>query len=86
MRRRDRQISRAIEVKQKYQDELLARPGVVGVGVGMRQREGRFLDEVVIVVTVTKKYNPAALNKDDLLPTELEGVPVDVQEGGRIAP
>jgi hypothetical protein len=39
---------------------------------------------VCIVVTVDKKYGLEDLDDDDVLPTELEGIPVDVQEVGDI--
>ncbi len=60
------------------------RANVVGVGIGFRQRGGRRIDEVVLVVMVEKKVAASALSQEDLLPAELDGVPVDVQEVGRI--
>lgn len=77
-------MSRVHAVKARYESELLSRPGVMGVGVGLRQRRGEFTQEVCIVVTVDKKYGLEDLDDDDVLPTELEGIPVDVQEVGDI--
>ena len=56
--------------------------GVVGVGVGYRQRHGKFTDQVAIVVMVRQKQSTDAIDPADLLPTELEGIPVDVQQTG----
>ena len=58
----------------------------VGVGVGLRSRAGTLTDEVAIIVMVSKKHLRADLSSEDLLPDEIEGVPVDVQEVGEIAP
>lgn len=80
----DEMIDRARAVKAKYETELLAYPGVTGVGVGWRHKAGSFTEEVSIVVMVRKKRAPGDLNPRDILPTELDGIPVDVQESGDI--
>jgi hypothetical protein len=77
-------IERARAVKARHTERLMSLPGVIGVGVGLRQRSGQIADEVVIVVTVRRKLEPGGLSPAELLPTELEGVPVDVQETGEI--
>jgi hypothetical protein len=77
-------FEQARAVKARYESDLLARPGVVGVGVGLRQRGGAYTDEVCIVVMVHRKYPPSDLRPEELLPAALEGVPVDVQEAGDI--
>lgn len=79
------QIEHAREVKQRHEADLLARPGVVGVGIGLRQRGGELTSEVCIVVMVQRKHPPEELNSEELLPRALDGVPVDVQEVGEIA-
>ena len=75
---------RAEEVKARYQEEILTRSNVVGVGVGLRNRGGNLTNEVAIIVMVSKKRLRADLSIADLLPVEIEGVPVDVQEVGEI--
>lgn len=77
-------FERARAVKARYESDLLARPGVVGVGVGLRQRGGAYTDEVCIVVMVHSKRPSSELPPEELLPATLEGVPVDVQEAGEI--
>lgn len=71
-------------VKAKYEDSLLKLPGVIGVGVGMRQRGGQWTDEVCIVVSVQNKLPADALDPKEIVPHELDGVPVDVLEVGEI--
>lgn len=75
---------RAEQVKQRYQEEILAKANVVGVGVGLRSRAGVFTDEVAIIAMVSKKYLKADLPEEELIPEVIEGVPVDVQEVGEI--
>ncbi len=71
-------------VRRAYEDELMAKANVVGVGVGYRQRSGERTDELALVVMVNKKVPEALLSPEDVIPTSLEGVPVDVQEVGEI--
>lgn len=74
----------ALAVKQKYESDLLRRKNVIGVGVGWRTRDGKRTDEVTIVVTVTDKEPLDALDEKDVIPSELDGVPVDVLPVGEI--
>lgn len=69
-------------VKQAHEQELLAKPNVVGVGVGLRQQQGKFTDDVAIVVMVSQKKPSPQLKQEDVIPTEIDGIPVDVQEVG----
>ncbi len=69
-------------VKQAYEKDLLAKANVVGVGVGLRRRRNKLTEKTAIVVMVRRKVPPDQLNREDLIPGEIEGVPVDVQEVG----
>ncbi len=71
-------------VKEKYEEELLQKANVMGVGVGLRKRSGELTDEVVLVVMVTRKVPRAQLAPEDFVPSEIEGVPVDIQEIGHV--
>lgn len=53
-------------------DELLARPGVTGVGVARGDRAGKF---VIVCYLASERHA-------DALPAELEGVPVKPQVTG----
>ena len=76
---------RAEQVKSRYQAEILSKANVVGVGIGLRSRQGKLTEEVAIIVMVTQKQTRAELADEDLVPRDLEGVPVDVQEVGDIS-
>ena len=71
-------------VKRARQAELLRKANVVGVGVGYRRRRGQQTDTVALVVMVSRKLPREQLAPEDLLPHELDGVPVDVQEVGEL--
>ena len=75
-------IARAQAVKARYERELLRKRNVVGVGVGFRERAGRATEEVCIVVSVREKLPPDQLAPQDAIPTQLDGVPVDVKATG----
>ncbi len=66
-------------VKTAYETDLLRKANVVGVGIGLRRRAGMLTSEPVLVVSVTHKVPIAQLDPGDVIPRELEGVPVDVQ-------
>lgn len=81
----DARISEISEVQAKYIDELMAYPHVVGVGIGMRQKDGEYTDELSLVVMVDEKIPLAQLDHNSILPIELEGVGIDVQETGNFS-
>jgi hypothetical protein len=75
---------KAMAVKEKHEGALLQKANVMGVGVGLRMRAGELTDEVVLVVMVTHKVPRAQLAPEDFVPSEIEGVPVDIQEIGHV--
>lgn len=80
----DPTVQHALEVKRRHENELLRRPNVVAVGVGLRTRGGQPTSEVCIVVSVTRKVPATDLKRGEALPATLEGVPIDVVETGVI--
>ncbi len=73
---------RAQAVKEAHEEALMRLPNVVGVGVGLRSKGGVYTSEVGLVVMVRRKVPRAALKPEEVIPSEIEGVPVDVQEVG----
>ena len=80
----DQEIERIVEVKERHEQELLRKANVTGVGVGRRVVKGKKTDEPAIVVFVTKKVPRSQLREEDIIPRELEGFKVDVQQTGVI--
>jgi hypothetical protein len=75
---------RALMVKQAHEQELLGKPNVVGVGVGLRQQGGMLTDVIALIVMVRRKLGVSQIDPANLIPSEIDGVPVDVQEVGEI--
>ncbi len=67
------------EVKKKFEGELMALPNVTGVGLG--ERDGT----QVIKVFVVRKMPLETLSASERVPSELEGVPCDVEELGVVS-
>lgn len=75
-------VARAQAAKAKYEKELMRKRNVVGVGVGFQERAGQSTSQVCIVVSVREKLPLDQLAPQDVIPTELDGVPVDVKATG----
>ncbi len=80
------EIEKVQAVKESYQDLLMSKPNVVGVGIGLRQAGGKRTDQLGLVVMVQRKLPAAQLKPDEILPAQIDGVPVDVQEVGQFSP
>lgn len=65
-------------VLRKHEDALLDYPNVNAVGIG--ERAG----QPVIKVMVTRKVPESSLPPGQVLPKELEGIALDVEEIGEI--
>jgi hypothetical protein len=76
------ELEKAQAVKAAYQDLLMSKPNVVGVGIGPRYKGGRRSEEVGLVVMVQRKLPITMLAPGEAIPTQLEGIPVDVIEVG----
>jgi hypothetical protein len=78
------EMDRIRAVKEKHEKALLRIKNVVGVGIGLRQKDGQFTDQVVLTVIVQRKHPASELARRDRIPSELDGIPVDVQEVGTL--
>jgi hypothetical protein len=77
-------IEQVTKIKGRYEKELMKLANVIGVGIGFKHKKGQPTAEVALVVNVSQKRPLTDLSKQDIIPSELEGVPVDVQEVGKI--
>jgi len=78
----NRKVRQASEVQAKYANELMSKPNVVGVAVGHPIQNGVRSPDVGLIVMVDHKVPADQLSANDLIPKELDGIPVDVQETG----
>lgn len=78
----DEKTAKAQLVQKKYTEMLLKIPHVMGVAVGLEKKDGMYTGDVCLVVMVDKKRSTGELAPSDVIPKELDGVKVDVQEIG----
>ncbi len=72
------------EILKKYTEKLLPLNHVVGVGYGKKIKDNDMTDEECIIVMVDQKLPEAELEKEDIIPQQLDGMKTDVQEVGEI--
>lgn len=77
---------RVASIQAGHEAELLRYPNVVGVGSGIQTKQGRPTGERCLVVLVERKIPRDKLGEGDILPSEIEGIPVDVVEAGKFEP
>ena len=80
----DAQIERIRLVKARHERDLLRKANVVARGVGFREEGKQLTDQVCIIVSVRSKVTRNQLKSRDIIPEEVEGVPIDVRVTGEI--
>lgn len=72
-------LEQARRVSRGHAKQLMQKANVVGVGVGLAAAGG-----FAVVVMVNRKLPRDQLKPEDLLPPEIEGIPVEVREVGEL--
>jgi hypothetical protein len=78
----DSALDRAREISRAHSDSLLAMPNVVAVGLGYLEGSPT---ELTLVVMVEQKVPLSALTEDEIVPSELDGLPVEVRVVGEVS-
>jgi hypothetical protein len=78
------ELDRIRQVMADHQAWLMKKRNVVGVGIGFKEKAGQSTDQMALVVSVSQKLPEHEIDSADRIPTEIEGVPVDVKEVGEI--
>lgn len=78
------EIKDVISAQKKHEKSLFKKTNVVSVGCGYRFKNGKQTSEIGLIVGVSKKLPVASLFSQDVIPSVLDGVPVDVHETGLI--
>ncbi|RMG76984.1 MAG: hypothetical protein D6711_02680 [Chloroflexi bacterium] len=79
----DDQIKQKIaQVQAMYGQELMQKANVTGVGIGYKRIKGESTDQLALVVMVKEKVPIDDLAPQDRIPSEIDGIPVDVQDVG----
>jgi hypothetical protein len=71
-----------LQVQAAFESQILAKPNVVGVAVGLKETEGHWTDTMALVVLVQQKLPLSALSAGDQIPRQIEDIPTDVYEVG----
>lgn len=79
------QFHHAAAVQEKYGEQIMRLPNVVGLGLGFASQSGDSTTEPALIVMVTHKEEESSFDPRNLIPTRLDGVRVDVQEWGVFA-
>lgn len=75
-------LERARRISRANSDALLSKPNVIAVGVGYLEESQT---ELAIVVMVEQKVPLTTLAKDEVVPSEIEGLPVEVRVVGEVS-
>ncbi len=75
---------RISDILARHETNLLKFRNVIGVSEGIRTKRGRPTGEPCVTILVRQKIPNNLLAKNDILPKEIEDVPVDVVEVGEI--
>jgi len=60
-------------------------PNVVGVGIGKKLARGAETEDVAVKFYVRQKLHPLLVRDGERIPSEVEGVPTDVEEAGEFS-
>lgn len=71
-----------LQAQASFESQILAKPNVVGVAVGLKEHEGHWTDTMALVVLVQQKLPLTALSAADRVPREIDGIQTDVYEVG----
>ncbi len=82
---RKEELQRIRALRDVYQHILMSKANVVGVGIGPIERGEKRSGEIGLVVLVREKLPEFMLPPEDLIPDEIEGIPVDVKEVGEFS-
>jgi len=77
-------IARIQAIKARYEADLLKKANVIGVGIGLRMRQGRPVGGPALIVNVTHKVPLEQLRPEDRIPEILDGVRVWVEAIGEV--
>ena len=72
------------QAKDQHTPALMAKPNVVGVGIGYKVVAGQTTDVLATVVMVSEKPPTAGLSPEDRIPPAVGGVPTDVWDVGEL--
>ncbi len=75
---REAEIKRTEGARAVHLQRLREYPNVVGTGVGLREVGGEVTEQIALRVYVSRKLPVEDLAPEDMLPREIDGIPIDV--------
>ncbi|MCU0475874.1 MAG: S1 family peptidase [Anaerolineae bacterium] len=73
-----------LQVQSAIESQLLNKPNVVGVAVGLKETDGKWTDQMAIVALVQAKLPVAQLTEAERIPRRIDDLPTDVYEIGYV--
>jgi hypothetical protein len=81
----EEQTAQATAAQTRHAEQLMRLANVQGTAVGLAKVKGQYTDQIALVVLVSVKLPLNQLAPEDVIPRDLDGVRVDVQEIGLIS-
>ena len=75
-------VQQLLSVQAAFESQLLSKPNVVCVAVGLKETEGHWTDTMALVALVQQKLPLTALAASDRIPRQIDDIPTDVYEVG----
>jgi len=73
-----------LQVQAAVESQLLNKPNVIGVAVGLKETQGVWTDQMAIVALVQAKRPNAQLTDAERIPRRIDDLPTDVYEIGYV--
>lgn len=73
-----------LQIQTMVESQLLRKPNVVGVAVGLKETDGHWTDQMAIVALVQQKLPVSSLTNAERIPRQIDDLPTDVYEIGYV--
>ncbi|MBK9124938.1 MAG: hypothetical protein IPM16_17725 [Chloroflexi bacterium] len=77
-------LQHVLQVQATFESQILSKPNVVGVAVGLKESNGTWTDTMALVALVERKVPLTALSADARIPRQIDDIPTDVYEVGQL--
>ncbi|MCC6566942.1 MAG: hypothetical protein IT298_14375 [Chloroflexi bacterium] len=77
-------LQQMLQVQATFESQILSKPNVVGVAVGLTETEGVWTDTIALVALVERKLPLTALSAEARIPRQIDSIPTDVYEVGQL--
>lgn len=75
-------MQQLLQVQASFESQILSKPNVVGVAVGLKESDGEWTGGMALVALVQQKLPMAQLSQSDRIPRTIDNLPTDVYEVG----